>query len=136
MVKACLTALFLFVLCVPVFAAESESPAQPSNLTLGNFFTEGWNQDWVKRRTPGGAPDMSLLHVTTNFLEREFRTDFYSQQNVGSNKTSHVAFADALIAYGINRRFMIEVIGNYQWNSAHTGASSSGAGAALLGRLQ
>ena len=31
---------------------------------------------------------------------------------------------------------MIEVIANYQWNSAHTGASSSGAGAALLGRLQ
>ena len=80
---------------------------------------------------------MSLLHVQTNFLEREFRTDFYSQQNVGSNKTGSISFADALIAYAINRRFMMEVVANYQWNSSRTaGASTSGAGSALVGRLQ
>ncbi len=133
--KICLTALF-FLVSVPVFAEEPPAPAQPSNLTLGNFFTEGWDQDWVRRRTPGGAPDMSLLHVQTNFLEREFRTDYYSQQNTGGNKTGNVSFADALIAYGINRRFMIEVVGNYQWNNARPGSDTSGAGASLVARLQ
>ncbi len=133
--KFCLTALFL-LLSVPVFAEEPPAPAQPSNLTLGNFFTEGWDQEWVRRRTPGEAPDMSLLHVQTNFLEREFRTDYYSQQNTGGNKTGNVSFADALIAYGINRRFMIEVVGNYQWNNARTGSGTSGAGAALVARVQ
>lgn len=145
MMKSYLAALFLFI-CVPAFAEEPSVPViqtqfptsgQPSNLAFSNFFSEGWNQDWVKRRTPGGAPDMSLLHVQTNFLEREFRTDFYNQQNVGSNKTAHISFVDALIAYGINRRFMMEVVANYQWNNSQTaGASVNGAGAALVGRLQ
>ena len=94
MMKAYLTALFLFI-CVPVFAeessvpvtqAQSPTPGQPSNLTFSNFFTEGWNQEWTKRVTPGGAPDMALLHVQTNFLEREFRTDFYNQQNLGQRR--------------------------------------------------
>ncbi|MGD0657551.1 MAG: hypothetical protein ABSD38_05760, partial [Syntrophorhabdales bacterium] len=43
--------------------AQAPAPEQPSNLTLWNFFTEGWSQEWTHRVTPGGAPDMSLLHV-------------------------------------------------------------------------
>jgi hypothetical protein len=145
MMKPFLTALFLFI-CVPVFAevpsvpvAQVEAPAlgQPSNLTFSNFFSEGWNQEWTKRVTPGGAPDMALLHVQTNFLEREFRTDYYNQQNVASDDHGHVSFLDGLIAYGLNRRFMIEVVGNYQWkNSRKADSDISGAAAAVVGRLQ
>ncbi len=142
--KPYLAALFLFI-CAPVFAGEpsapvtqyqSAAPVQPSNLTLSNFFTEGWTQEWIHRQTPGGAPDMALLHVTTNFLEREFRFDYYSQQNKGSNGTKDVEFVDALVAYGLNRRFMLEVVGNYEWDNARTSGSSSSGAAALVGRLQ
>jgi hypothetical protein len=80
---------------------------------------------------------MALLHVQTNFLEREFRTDYYNQQNVASDDHGHVSFLDALVAYGVNRRFMLEVVGNYQWKNSRTaGDDTSGAGAALVGRLQ
>ncbi|MGO9020576.1 MAG: hypothetical protein ACLQVJ_19725 [Syntrophobacteraceae bacterium] len=79
---------------------------------------------------------MALLHVTTNFLEREFRFDYYGQQNTGSNGTKDVQFTDALVAYGINRRIMIEVVGNYEWDNARTYGSSSSGAAALVGRLQ
>ena len=144
MKKTFLTALFLFI-CVPVFAEEPSMPVlqakfptagQPSNLTLLNFFTEGWDQEWTKRSTPGGAPDMSLLHVQTNFLEREFRTDYYNQQNVRSNSIGHVSFLDGLIAYGLNRRLMLEVVGNYQWNNERKGVPQTGAGSAAVARLQ
>ena len=30
---------------------------------------------------------------------------------------------DALVAYGVNRRFMLEVVGNYEWENARTGGS-------------
>jgi len=143
--KPYLTALFLLI-CVPVFAgghwataAETQSPApdQPSNLTLSNFFTEGWNQEWTHRYTPGGAPDMALLHVTTNFLEREFRFDSYQQRNLRSDSNRSVDFVDALVAYGLNRRFMLEVVSNYVWKNAQPGGTSSdGASGALVGRVQ
>jgi hypothetical protein len=144
MMKPYLTALFLFI-CVPVFAeeysahvtqAQSPTPGQPSNLTFSNFFSEGWNQEWTKRVTPGGAPDMALLHVQTNFLEREFRVDMYNQQNAASDDTGHISFLDALVAYGVNRRFMLEVVTNYEWKNGRTAADTSGAGGAFVGRLQ
>jgi len=79
---------------------------------------------------------MALLHVTTNFLEREFRFDYYHQWNKGSNSTRDIDFTDALIAYGLDRRFMLEAVGNYEWDNARTVGSSSGAAGALVGRLQ
>lgn len=144
MMKYGLTVFFLFI-CMPVFAGEpgvsatqAQSPAsdQPSNLTLSNFFIEGWDQAWTKRVTPGGAPDMSLLHVQTNFLEREFRFDYYHQQNTGGNNTRNIDFVNGLIAYGVNRRLMIEVVSNYEWMNSRVGASKSGTGGALVARVQ
>ena len=145
MEKVYLTALLFLFICVPVFAAEPSTPetqaqptasAQPSNLTLWNLFTEGWNQEWTKRQTPGGAPDMSLLHVTTNFLEREFRYDFYDQINKARDSNRTVEYMDALVAYGINRGCMLEVESTYEWEIARGGGSSSGPSGILIGRLQ
>ncbi len=62
---------------------------------------------------------MALLHVQTNFLEREFRFDTYSQQNLSSDSNKSVQFMDALIAYGLDRRFMLEVVGNYNGRTRH-----------------
>jgi len=143
MTKTCIAALFLTSL--PVFAGdlasgvlENQTPAfsEPSNLTLSNFFTDGWTDAYDKRVTPGGAPDMALLHVTTNFLEREFRTDYYSQENLAGDGTKNIQFVDWLIAYGLNRRFMIEAVGDYEWKNARTGDDVSGGGAAAVARVQ
>jgi hypothetical protein len=121
----------------PVTPAQSSPPAQPSNLTLSNFFTAGWGEPWVHRYTPGGAPDMALLHVTTNFLEREFRYDFYTQRNLATDSNRSTDFMDALVAYGVDRRFMLEVVGDYEWKTGSPGNDGvSGAGASLVGRLQ
>jgi hypothetical protein len=121
----------------PVTPAQSSPPAQPSNLTLSNFFTAGWGEEWVHRYTPGGAPDMALLHVTTNFLEREFRFDYYHQRNLATDDHRSVDLMDALVAYGVDRRFMLEVVGDYEWKSSQPGGQSPSDGfAALVGRLQ
>jgi hypothetical protein len=145
MIKPCVAALFLLT-PLPVFAGDlaqsvlqDQTPAfsQPSNLTLSNFLTEGWDEPYDKRITPGGAPDMALLHVGTNFLEREFRTDYYSQENLAGDGTRDIQFLDGLIAYGLNRRFMVEVVSNYEWKNARDGGDdSSGAGGAFVGRVQ
>ena len=145
MIKTCL-AVLLVSISLPVLAGQpsvsttqdqTAAPDQPSNLTLTNLFTEGWDQAYDKRVTPDGAPDMALLHVQTNFLEREFRVDSYYQQNVGNAKARSVAFLDELIAYSFDRRFMVEVVSNYEWESLRSGANNNnGASGAILTRLQ
>jgi hypothetical protein len=37
-------------------------------------------------------------------------------------------FVNALIAYGLNRRLMIEVIANYQWNNGPENMDGAGGG--------
>src|SRR5262249_8843657 len=112
---------------------------QPSDLTLQNFF-EGWDEEWVKRPRPDTAPNMALLRVTTNFLERELRADYTYTRNVkGKANVEDSDFLNALMAYGLNRRLMLEVISNYQWNHAPSSSpagDASGASGAGLVRLQ
>lgn len=113
---------------------EHGQPQHLSDLGLGNFFTEGWNQDWAKWRHY--TPDMALLRVTTNFLERELRGDYAKTQVANSTTTDSTDFANVLMAYALNRRLMLEVIGNYQWNDRLTGPEISGTGAGFLTRFQ
>jgi hypothetical protein len=147
--SACLKAIcvtsFALLASLPAFAGDSAvsildkqtaAPGQPSDLTLANFFTEGWDDAWTHRATPDGAPDMSLLHVTTNFLEREERTDFYSQHDVSGAGTRSLDYLDSLIAYGLNRRIMFEALGAYQWNTARSGRERNGLGGAFVTRIQ
>jgi len=119
---------------------KAAAEAEPSELTLMNFFTEGWTEDWVKRSRQGRAPDLALLRVTTNFLEREFRLDYVYTNNVRKNgKVENSQLLNGLLAYGLNRRLMIELISNYQWNEppeASTATKANGAGAAGLVRFQ
>jgi hypothetical protein len=107
-----------------------------SDLTLENFFSEGWTQPWAKRERADGTPDMALLKVTTNFLERELRLDYARTNDLHGSKYRGTDFLNGLIAYGLDRRVMVEVISNYQWNSAFKGAGVSGAGGGGLVRLQ
>jgi len=105
-----------------------------SDLSIGNFFTEGWNQDWEKWRHH--TPDMALLRVTTNFLERELRADYVKTDVAHSATTDSTDFVNVLMAYALNRRLMLEVIGNYQWNDRTNGTEVSGSGAGFLARFQ
>lgn len=113
---------------------EEESPQRLSDLTLLNFFSEGWGQPWEKRRRY--TPDMALLRVTTNFLEREFRLDYVLTDAANNPKLDSTDLANALVAYGLNRRLMIEIITNYQWNVPPNGDTASGAGGGFLARFQ
>ena len=123
-------------------AIEALSPEKPahgttqhlSDLSISNFFTEGWNQEWEKWRHY--TPDMALLRVTTNFLERELRADYAKTDVANSTTTDSTDFVNVLMAYALNRRLMLEVIGNYQWNDRLTGPEISGSGAAFLARFQ
>lgn len=118
------------------FVPEERQAASshPSDLSLGNFFTEGWNQDWEKWRHD--TPDMALLRVTTNFLERELRVDYANTSVAHSATLDSTDFLNMLIAYAVNRRLMLEVIGNYQWNDPVHPPAVSGSGAAFLTRFQ
>lgn len=103
------------------------------DLGLGNFFSKGWNEDWHVRvrRTP----DMAILKATTNFLERELRLD-YVLTDLRTGKYETQQQVNGLIAYGLSRRLMIEVITNYQWNVPAQGAPQNGAGGGGLVRVQ
>jgi len=133
-----LLALLLWGEAAPAQQAASiatvpqERQESPSDLTLSNFFSEGWDEPWVHRER--STPDMALLRVTTNFLEREFRLDYVHARARHAPKLDSTDFANALVAYGLNRRLMLEVIGNYQWN--HGRDDDDGAGGGALARLQ
>jgi hypothetical protein len=112
-----------------------EERRQLSDLTLLNFFTEGWGEAWAHRHRE--TPDMSLLRVTTNFLEREYRLDYVFTAVNNNPKVNDTQLLNSLIAYGVDRRLMVEVIGNYQWNVPPAGSPTvNGAGMAGLLRFQ
>src|ERR1700744_5068996 len=98
----------------PVLETETPPLSSASNLTLQNFFTEGWNQAYIHRSDPDAAPDMALLRVQTNFLEREFRFDFSSERNIHGPTKKDIDVLDGLVAYSFNRRFMLEVVSSYE----------------------
>src|SRR5579862_5925314 len=84
--------------------AHGEKHAELSDLTLLNFFTEGWSDPWAHRHR--------------------------------KKKVQRTDFVDGLIAYGLDRRLMIEVIANYQWNHHDRSLIVDGPGAAILARFQ
>src|SRR5208283_1284630 len=65
---------------LPQGLEDSDSPfclekgghdSHPQDLTLWNFFSAGWNEEYTRRDSEGRAPDLALLRVQTNFMERE-----------------------------------------------------------------
>ncbi|MFI5180965.1 MAG: hypothetical protein ACHQPI_06215 [Thermoanaerobaculia bacterium] len=114
--------------------STKEAHAAPSDLSLADFFTRGWNEEWTHRER--FTPDMALLRVTTNFLEREFRADYSRTDVRGNPSLDTTQMANGLIAYGLNRRLMLEVISNYQWNLSNGDVTASGGGGGALVRTQ
>jgi hypothetical protein len=120
-----------------VGAQASAKEADPPDLTLRNFFTAGWNEDFTRRSSEDRAPDLALLRVQTNFMEREIRINYFLQNNIHSPKRADIDNLDYFIAYAFNRRFMLEVLGNYQWIEGRPrNPDLSGPDARLVGRVQ
>jgi hypothetical protein len=109
---------------------------RPQDLTLGNFFSAGWDEDWAKQVRDTGTLNLALLRVQTNFMEREFRTNYFMEGNVASTTTKNMSDVDTLIAWSFNRRLMIEVTGAYQWTDPRTGIEENGGFPGLVGRIQ
>ncbi len=116
----------------------NQNPAPPpTGLTLSNFFTEGWNQDYVFRSSlPDGAPDLALLRSVTNFLVRVSRTDYSYEDNLGKSSTRDIHFLDEYIDYAFNQRFMLSIFGNYSWLNQKSTADENGAGGGAQFRFQ
>jgi hypothetical protein len=108
-----------------------------SDLTLGNFFSAGWDDDFAMRTRASGTPDLTLLRVQTNYLLRDFRGNFYEESNIASTTKRDLTNFDALIDYGFNRRVMIQLSGAYQWIDPRTGdPTASGGSPGILARIQ
>jgi hypothetical protein len=105
-------------------------------LTLDNFLDAGWNDDWAKQERATGTPNLALLRVQTSFMEREFRANYYTENNVASTSVKNMTDFDALIAWSFNRRLMLEITGAYQWNDPRTGLGENGGTPGLVGRVQ
>jgi hypothetical protein len=118
---------------------ELTPTAAPSadDLTLSNFFSEGWNQPFTLRSSlPDGAPDLPLFHTATNFLVRVTRTDYSFQNDLDKSSVKNVNFLDQYIDYAFNERFMISLFGDYTWLNKKAGADLDGAGGGAAARFQ
>ena len=116
--------------------ATTRQPEDPPDLTLWNFFSAGWDEDFTRRSSEDRAPDLALLRVQTNFMEREFRVNYADTSNQRSKTNKNLSNLDYFIAYAFDRRFMIEVLGNEQWQEARTGLDSAGPAPRVVGRVQ
>ena len=105
-------------------------------LSLSNFFSEGWDQKWSKFQRGEGTPDMSLLRVQTNFLVQLIRFDTSFEIGKTSPAFSQGEFLNTSVEYALNRRFMPGAFLNHQWLEGRHGPDEDGAGGGFFGRLQ
>jgi hypothetical protein len=119
------------------FRPLKEENRELQDLTLGNFFSAGWDDEFSRRVRPTGTPDYALLRVQTNFMEREFRVNYFYENNLHSKTRENLTNLDVFIAYAFNRRVMIEVLGNYEWvDGRGKSPDTDGGDPQLIGRVQ
>lgn len=106
------------------------------DLSLGNFFSEGWSEPWVKRSRPDGAPDLTLLRVQTNLLVRSLRTDYFYEKPLESSGERRTQYLNQLVEYPFNRRLMIALFGNHEWVDLRDGENESGGAFGGFARFQ
>ena len=116
-------------------ALHQTGAATLSDLTLSNFWSDGWGESWTKRHREG-TPDMSLLRVQTNFLVQLFRLDTFVETGIESAKISEIRYANAILEYAFNRRFMMALFSNYEDHKSRIGHDEDGYGGGMFGRFQ
>jgi hypothetical protein len=107
-----------------------------SDLTLANFFSEGWSEPWVRRAHSEGAPDMTLLRVQTNLLLRSLRTDYYFERLPQRSPDREIEYLSQLVEYAFDRRLMLGVFGNYEWVYSRVDADVDGPAWGAFARFQ
>ncbi|MGO9115877.1 MAG: hypothetical protein ACLP9L_42265 [Thermoguttaceae bacterium] len=108
-----------------------------SDLTLDNFFSSGWDDDFAMRTRATGTPDLPLLRAQTNNLQRLFRNNFFDQSLLNSKTRKDLVDYDGFIDWAFNRRLMLEFDGTYQWVDPRTGSPAASGGApGILARIQ
>ncbi len=117
-------------------AAEAVETGPLPDLTLSQFFSDGWSESWTKRARPDGAPDLTLLRVQSNLLLRSLRTDSFIEQPTAASGDSRVSSVTPLIEYAVNRRLMPGFFANYQEVDRVSGGGREGWTYGGLIRLQ
>jgi len=64
----------------------------------------------------------------------EFRLDYVHTRAKNNPKLDTSDLVTVLIANGLNRRLMLEVVGNYQWNNGPKDTDGAGGGAQVRPR--
>lgn len=115
---------------------QTASITKLSDLTLGNLFSEGWGDAFVKRPHEEGAPDMTLLRVQVNMLLRSVRTDYYYERFPRRSGAADISNLNQLFEWAINRRLMLQIFGNYQWSDYRHQDDRNGPTWGALARFQ
>lgn len=120
---------------VPAIASHPAVP-ELTDLSLANLFTAGWDEPFAKRPHPDGAPDLTLLRVQSNLLLSSMRTDYFFERTTDSSRDRSIQFVNQLVEYSLNRRLMLAIFGNCQWNDRRVGEDEWGGSYGALTRLQ
>jgi hypothetical protein len=132
-------AAVLTLLCAAPVAGRADDHAEdghaePSDMGLGDFFSNGWSGPWVERHR--ATKDMALLRVETAFIETEFRVDFVHSNYRGDSLYTGGYGTKVSLAYAMNRRLHLEVSGVYAWNVLPGEPPVNGAAASAALRFQ
>jgi hypothetical protein len=96
--------LGLFRPVIGCFPTEKE----PHDLTLGNFFSYGWNVGWKEpEEGPHDAPRFRLLRIQQAFWEREYRYTHNYAFGVDHGSLDEQE-GEAELELPVSRRFMLE----------------------------
>lgn len=110
-------------------AAKTPPPPEikPKNadLTLGNFWSAGWNEPFVARSDTGHAARIQLFHTHPAFFVREMRMeyDFFLNNHNGKADVHEMAME---MEVPWNRRFLTAVDPAYLWRMPENGEGTSG----------
>lgn len=101
---------FLLKLCAPI-VEHYPAALWPEDLTLANFFSEGWTQGWSEpEEGPEDAPRFRLLRIQRAFWERELRLT-YNFTFRGDRPSADEQEGAFELELPISRRFLIEFEG-------------------------
>ncbi|MFQ5862576.1 MAG: transporter [Candidatus Brocadiales bacterium] len=100
----------LITILFPAFLQAQEVSEKRPDLTLSNFFSEGWEFTWWEEpeRGPDQAPRFRLLKIPATVFEREVRMNYSFTNNGDSGKLDEHEW-ELEFEMPVSRRLLIEV---------------------------
>ena len=120
---------FLFTLSFSQFLNARELSEKRPDLTLSNFFSEGWKFAWWEEpeQEPDQAPRFRLLKIPATVFEREVRMNYSFTNNGDSGKLDEQEL-EFEFEMPVSRRLLIEVEPKIVSVSPDHGSDHSGFG--------